>query len=260
MTHPALPGATDGHDAAHAGVIQRRRSRVTRSPSGTVLHMQNQGSCRGGVMLRVAAALTIAALNLSLTPAVAQPSAPTSNATPVASPSPNSEPVEVTSSTTSSAPQPANPAVPDDAITGPIEPSPLPQKSGTGRRVVYDISDRRVWLVNADGSLHGTWKVTGRPGKPAPGTYKVFSKSKTTRTVDGKYRFGHMVRFARAASGVAIGFHDLPYSTVTGKPIMPASKIGEPGYRSGGCVRQRPRDAEEMYRWAKIGTVVVTLN
>lgn len=211
-------------------------------------------------MLRVAAACTVAALNMSITTAVAQPSAPTPNATPVASPSPNSEPIDATSSTTTSAPESTNPAVPDAATTGSSESPPLPQKSGTGRRVVYDISDRRVWLVNADGSLHGTWKVTGRPGKPAPGTYKVFSKSKNTRTIDGKYRFGHMVRFARAASGVAIGFHDLPYSTATGKPIMPASKIGEPGYRSGGCVRQRPRDAEEMYRWAKIGTVVVTLN
>lgn len=162
----------------------------------------------------------------------------------------------------SATPHPAS-ATPSTAPTE--HPAPLPEEavpgeSGTGRRVVYDIDSRRVWLVNADGTVRGTWKVTGRPGTPTSGTYRVFSKSPTTRTPDGKYRFGNMVRFTRAASGVAIGFHDLPYSTTTGKPIMPLSKIGAPEYRSSGCVRQRPADAEILYRWARVGTTVVVLD
>ncbi len=154
------------------------------------------------------------------------------------------------------------PGAPVPAGTSLTEPAPgaVPVDSGTGRRIVYDIDARRVWLVDADGTLHGTWTVTGRPGTPASGTYRVFSKSPTTRTPDGKYRFGKMVRFTRAPSGVAIGFHDLPYSTATGKPIMPLSKIGTPGYRSSGCIRQRPADADTLYRWARIGTTVVVLD
>ncbi len=35
----------------------------------------------------------------------------------------------------------------------PIERHPLPPRSGTGRRVVYDISAQRVWLVRADGDV-----------------------------------------------------------------------------------------------------------
>lgn len=134
------------------------------------------------------------------------------------------------------------------------------QYPGEGKRVVYSRSERKVWLVRADGTLSATWKVTGHPTIPASGTYRVYSRSMMTRTVDGKYTFGHMVRFARSASGLGIGFHDLPYETATHAPIMPADKIGYAGYRSSGCVRQSTLNAERMWAWARLGTEVVVLD
>lgn len=131
---------------------------------------------------------------------------------------------------------------------------------GFGKRVVYSRSERRVWLVRADNHLSATWSVTGHPTLPANGTYTVFSRSLRSKTYDGKYSFGHVARFARSPRGSTIGFHDLPYLTGTSIPIMPVAKIGQPGFTSSGCVRQRLADAIRMYAWAKIGVQVVVID
>lgn len=131
---------------------------------------------------------------------------------------------------------------------------------GEGKRVVYSRSERQVWLVKADGTLSATWKVTGHPTIPSAGTYNVYSRSMTTRTIDGKYTFNYMVRFARSQSGLGIGFHALPYDSFTKAPIMPPDKIGLPGYSSSGCVRQSLMDAQRMWAWARMGTEVIVLN
>lgn len=134
------------------------------------------------------------------------------------------------------------------------------QYPGEGKRVVYSRSARRVWLVRADDRLSATWSVTGHPTIPASGEYQVFSRSWRTRTYDGRYTFGKMVRFYRTVLGSTVGFHDLPYLTGTAIPIMPLSQIGHPGYQSSGCVRQRPEDAERMWSWARLGTHVVVVD
>lgn len=131
---------------------------------------------------------------------------------------------------------------------------------GEGKRVVYSRSARRVWLVRMDDRLSATWSVTGHPTIPASGEYQVYSRSLRTRTFDGAYTFGYMVRFAHSPKGSTVGFHDLPYLTGTNTPIMPMSRIGLPGYQSGGCVRQRPTDAVRMWNWAKIGMQVVVVD
>lgn len=131
---------------------------------------------------------------------------------------------------------------------------------GQGKRVVYSRSAHQVWLVKPDGSLSATWKVTGHPTIPASGTYYVYSRSPVTKTVDGKYTFTDMVRFAHSIHGLGIGFHALPYDSVTKAWIMPPSKIGLPGYKSSGCVRQSLDNAERMWDWAYIGMQVIVLN
>lgn len=131
---------------------------------------------------------------------------------------------------------------------------------GTGKRVIYSRSARRVWLVRGDDRLSGTWSVTGHPTIPVSGDYRVYSRSLRTKTFDGAYTFGLMVRFAHSPSGSTVGFHDLPYLTGTSIPIMPLAEIGKPGFQSGGCVRQRPADAARMWAWAKIGIPVLVID
>ncbi|MFC6237664.1 L,D-transpeptidase [Longivirga aurantiaca] len=133
----------------------------------------------------------------------------------------------------------------------------LPKNSGTGRRIVYAEQAAHLWIVAADGRVLRDYKVTGRPGRPGPGTYRVFSKSPTAVNPGQKLRFELMVRFTHGVTGAAIGFHTIP-ETYQGVPIQKASDLGK-AIGSGGCVRQKREDARWLYRWVKVGDTVVVL-
>ncbi len=133
----------------------------------------------------------------------------------------------------------------------------LPKNSGTGRRIVYAATAAHVWIVAADGSVLRDYKVTGRPGRPKPGTYHVFSKSTTAVNPGQELRFALMVRFARGVTGAAIGFHTIP-ETYQGVPIQKVQDLGK-AIGSGGCVRQKRVDARWLYRWVNTGDTVVVL-
>ena len=122
--------------------------------------------------------------------------------------------------------------------------------------VVYGVSEQRVWLVGADGALVDTYPVSGRKGTPAPGRYRVFSKSVHAWSFTPGVTMRHMVRFTRGRSGAAIGFHSIPTDRY-GTPIQTTAELGE--YRSAGCVRQRDDKARQLYEWAPIGTPVVVI-
>ena len=133
---------------------------------------------------------------------------------------------------------------------------PAPNDSGEGRRIVYSVSKQRVWLIEADETLTDTYLVSGRRGTPRPGTYSIFLKSPRARATHDGITMRYMVRFTRATSGVAIGFHDLP-RYANGRPMQTTAQLGT--YRSGGCVRQDRAHAIQLYEWAPIGTTVVVL-
>jgi len=140
--------------------------------------------------------------------------------------------------------------------SGRVAANPVPEDSGEGRRIVYSIRAQRVWLIEADASALDTYLVSGRRDSPRPGTYRVYSKALNARAAHDGITMKYMVRFARASSGIPIGFHDLPrYSN--GKPMQTPDQLGT--YRSGGCVRQSRPNAERLYEWAPIGTTVVVL-
>ena len=145
---------------------------------------------------------------------------------------------------------PAEPAVlRDDTLE-------VPTDSGTGRRVVYSKGIQRVWLIEADGTLVDTHRVSGRLDQPKYGTYAVWSRSTFTcarKRPDICMRF--MVRFAYANSGDNIGFHEIPVRD--GVPLQADDELGDP--LSGGCVRQATPDAVLMWEWAQLGTVVVVV-
>jgi len=133
----------------------------------------------------------------------------------------------------------------------------LPKDSGKGRRIVYAETAAHLWIVNAKGQVVRDYKVTGRPGRPKPGTYKVFSKSPTAVNPGQKLRFELMVRFTHGVTGAAIGFHTIP-KTYQGVPIQDAKDLGK-AIGSGGCVRQKRIDAQWLYRWVDVGDTVVVL-
>ena len=133
---------------------------------------------------------------------------------------------------------------------------PLPPGSGSGRRIVYSNPQQRVWLVESSGVVSRSYLVSGRYRTPAPGTYRVFSKSTTTSAGHDGIWMRHMVRFAHGGD-LAIGFHGIP-RYADGRPLQSENELG--GFRSAGCVRQSDGDAAFLFEWAPVGTTVVVLH
>lgn len=146
-------------------------------------------------------------------------------------------------------PPPPKPPPPPPAPKYPA----LPADSGSGRRVVYSLDQQRVWTVESGERVSGSWLVSGRKSIPKPGTYSIFSRSRWSTSTNGDVRMEFMVRFARASSGVAIGFHAIPIDG-NGQPVQSEAELGQP--RSRGCVRQARPNAEHLWNWAPDGTTV----
>jgi lipoprotein-anchoring transpeptidase ErfK/SrfK len=132
----------------------------------------------------------------------------------------------------------------------------VPAHSGSGRRIVYDRAQQRLWAIDAHGRVLKTHRVSGRTKLPAAGTYRVFSRSLSTYSIDNPaVTWRYMVRFARGPGGGNIGFHEIP--TKRGRPLQSAAQLGQP--LSAGCVRQSHADAVWVWNWAGIGTKVVVV-
>jgi lipoprotein-anchoring transpeptidase ErfK/SrfK len=132
----------------------------------------------------------------------------------------------------------------------------VPANSGSGRRAVYSKSRQRVWLIDSDGEVFHTHRVSGRQDQPRPGTYSVWSRSTNTcsrSSPDVCMRW--MVRFAFSFRGDNIGFHEIPRRN--GVPLQNEAQLGQA--LSAGCIRQATSDALIVWNWAQIGTVVVVL-
>jgi hypothetical protein len=149
-------------------------------------------------------------------------------------------------------------AKPPVSRTGQELPPTLPEDSGSGRRIVFDMSDQRVWLVDERAGrdvVRRTYLVSGSlTDNLDPGTYAVYSKSKQAWGVDDSGSMRYMVRFAHGGHA-AIGFHDIPM--LHGAPVQTVEELGVP--RSHGCIRQTRTDARALWTFAPVGTKVVVL-
>jgi lipoprotein-anchoring transpeptidase ErfK/SrfK len=151
------------------------------------------------------------------------------------------------------------PPTPDDSAASSDHgdaPPRVPAGSGQGRRVVYDMSAQRVWLVGPRGGLLRSYPVSGSMSDNLrPGSYDVYSRSRHTVAFDQQSTMNYMVRFTEGDIA-AIGFHDIP-EDLAGQPVQTVDQLGTA--RSHGCIRQRTADAREMWRFATIGTPVRVL-
>ena len=132
---------------------------------------------------------------------------------------------------------------------------PLPDNSGTGRRVVYDRAGQRAWAVGDDGAIIRSWLVSGSQyGNEVPGTHQVYSRSEMSTAWNGKAWLPQMIRWYKTEIG-ALGFHSIPLSVADDSPYQTTDELGT--RLSGGCQRQHPLDAAFMWEFATIGTTVV---
>ena len=137
-----------------------------------------------------------------------------------------------------------------------VEVAPVPNKSGTGRRIVYANRQQRVWVINADNKVIRTFPVSGMLGQPGNGTFSVFSKSPTSYSPEfAGVTFRFMTRFAIGRNGGNIGFHEIPIRN--SKPMQTVDELG--AFKGSGCLRSSTKDALFIYQWATLGTKVVVV-
>lgn len=169
---------------------------------------------------------------------------------------PNEDSPSPTPTPTTSAAAPARPPVAATRTTKARNVPAYPSSSKErGKRIVYDKALMTIWLIDDHEQVVARFPVVGRPDRPAPGSYRVYSKSRQSANPIQKLTFKNMVRFARGQNtGAPIGFHDIP-RTYDGRPIHGEDWLGLP-LGSGGCVRMSTDASEQVYAFAGIGTTV----
>ena len=128
-------------------------------------------------------------------------------------------------------------------------PVAVPARSGTGRRVVYSLAAKRVWLVDpAKPADDRSYTVQPSTVQPATGSYHV------TLTKAGPYTGSDGVRIKNGVlftshSGVTIGFS----SAVDGTTPPP-----DPSKKTGG-IRETLGDGQALFDFAPQDTKVVVV-
>jgi hypothetical protein len=152
-------------------------------------------------------------------------------------------------------PQPAATSA-KPSVSASAEPTPsasvparVPDGSGTGRRIVYSLGEKRVWLVDASEATRRTFAVWPGTVSPDPGTYTVSSRTEATTGSDG-VRIEHIMYFA-AKSGVSVAFSN----AIDGASPPPADS----GAKTGG-VRMRKADGTALWAFGTVGTTVTVVN
>ncbi|MEO5723699.1 MAG: L,D-transpeptidase family protein, partial [Ilumatobacteraceae bacterium] len=142
------------------------------------------------------------------------------------------------------------------ATSGPDTP-PLPDGSGSGKRMVYSRAGQRIWAVDKNNRVIRSWLVSGsKYSNETPGVHKVYSRSETSTAWNGKALLPHMVRWLKTDIG-NIGFHGIPVHVSDGSPYQTDAELGS--RLSGGCQRQDNLDANFVWDFAQIGTPIVVL-
>lgn len=126
-------------------------------------------------------------------------------------------------------------------------PAAVPDDSGTGRRIVYSLSQRRVWLVDASDTARRTFAVWPGTVSPDPGTYTVSTRRDATTGSDG-VRIEHIVYFT-AKNGINIAFSN----ALDGSSPPPAS-----GTETGG-IRMPKADGSALWAFGTTGTTVAVV-
>lgn len=132
---------------------------------------------------------------------------------------------------------------------------PLPDDSGSGRRVVFDRAGQRAWAVDSDEQIVRSWLVSGsKYSNETPGTHTVYSRSEMSTAWNGEAFLPKMIRYLRTDIG-HIGFHGIPRSVSDNSVYQTTDELGT--RLSGGCQRQHDLDAAFLWAFADVGTTVV---
>ncbi|MFF4039623.1 hypothetical protein [Streptomyces sp. NPDC001816] len=136
---------------------------------------------------------------------------------------------------------PAKPKTPAEAT--------LPDASGTGRRIVYSLGAKRVWLVDATGKPTRTFTVWPGTVNPQPGRYSVTLRIQSLKGSDG-VQIEHVMYFTKV-SGVNIAFSN----ALDGASPPPA-----PSSQKLGGIRLHKEDGAALWAFGEQGAKVAVVN
>ncbi|GGV52202.1 hypothetical protein [Streptomyces griseoflavus] len=125
------------------------------------------------------------------------------------------------------------------------KPAAVPADSGTGRRIVYSLEQKRVWLVDASDAARRSFTVWPGTVSPDPGSYAIGTRTEATTGSDG-VQVEHIIYFA-AKSGISVAFSN----AVDGSSPPPAA----PDAKTGG-IRVTKADGQALWTFGTAGTTV----
>ncbi|KES02953.1 hypothetical protein BU52_33200 [Streptomyces toyocaensis] len=131
------------------------------------------------------------------------------------------------------------------AEPGKKKPAAVPADSGTGRRIVYSLDQKRVWLVDASDAARRSFPVWPGTVSPDPGSYTIGTRTEAATGSDG-VAVEHILYFA-AKSGIFLGFSN----AVDGSSPPPAA----PDAKTGG-IRMTKDDGKALWTFGTAGTTV----
>ncbi|MEU7556970.1 hypothetical protein AB0B38_01455 [Streptomyces eurythermus] len=124
----------------------------------------------------------------------------------------------------------------------------LPDDSGDGRRIVYSLGAKRVWLVDATGKPIRTFPVWPGTVAPRPGRYSITLRTQSLKGSDG-VEIEHVMYFTKA-DGVNVAFSN----ALDGSSPPPAN-----GQKLGG-IRLHKEDGAALWSFGDQGTRVAVVN
>ncbi|MFB7503404.1 hypothetical protein [Streptomyces broussonetiae] len=127
-------------------------------------------------------------------------------------------------------------------------PPALPDASGQGRRIVYSVGEKRVWLVDATGRAGRTFAVWPGTVSPQPGRYSVTLRIQSLKGSDG-VEIEHVMYFTKV-DGVNVAFSN----ALDGSSPPPAD-----GKKLGG-VRMPKADGAALWAFGDKGTTVAVVS
>ena len=205
--------------------------------------------------LAIGAVAGTAALGLTVIASASAFSAPSSVA---AAPAPSSSAAAPSASASPVSPTVAKEPKPASRTKKAKNVPERPRDTFHGKRLVYDKALMTVWMMNAKDEVVGRYPVVGRWDRPAKGTYHIFSKSKVAFNPNSKVTFHNMMRFTYGPDTKSpIGFHSIP-KYYDGTPMHSTKQLGLAIAR-GGCVRLSEEASKELYKFMKVGDLVVVL-
>jgi LysM repeat protein len=127
--------------------------------------------------------------------------------------------------------------------TTPSPPAPAPPGGDSGRWIDVNLSTQQLTAYQGSTPVRSTLASTGRSGTPTPtGQFSIYVKYLSTRMRGAGYDFAnvpHVMFFYRGYSLHGTYWH---------------SNFGHP--MSHGCINLPMSEAEWLYNWASVGTLV----